>query len=387
MAWLDEIVIASVIMAAFFPLAAGIAARHTSRPGRRLESSAYSSANRVAVMQCSLHQHAFAELSMLRSGREPLSTSSGCSSSMDIGEKGTVYMSLLQDTQPLGSPRRSVWVSGFPRSSTSTVLSMISAGQTVADEVNESDLTYSLFEPCHGGDEYEGELETRGCGGFIWHLTRCDFDGVKNLWGWMDPHSTRNHSKQDRFTRQGATSLCTKANMVAFKTVDNGHKLPEWKWLLDDTPTLRVIDVVRDPRGIYASWKTLEPFATLVKKGQFYTIRDVCSSFEQNMDFGHGNVKHVVFEQMVRNPEETMKSTYDWLGLKFGSKQTAWLKSTFDASDCPEPKPWEVGYTDCHTNSGVITEKWRSVLTQEELQVFNQTESCRRVMDHYGYTW
>eukprot|EP00927_Polykrikos_kofoidii_P048961 TRINITY_DN4311_c0_g1_i1.p1 TRINITY_DN4311_c0_g1~~TRINITY_DN4311_c0_g1_i1.p1 ORF type:complete len:388 (-),score=50.24 TRINITY_DN4311_c0_g1_i1:178-1341(-) len=378
---------AAAIAVVSFPLALGIAARHSSGPGRRLDASVSGFADRMAVMQCSLRQHASAELSALRSALEPGSASPACSNSMDVGGKGTVYLSMLQDKQPFGSPHRSVWVSGFPRSSTSTVLSMISAGQTVADAVDESDLTYSLFEPCHGGDEYEGELETRGCGGFIWHLTRCDFNGVKNLWGWMDPHSTRNHSKQDRFTREAASALCAKSQMVAFKTVDNGHKLPEWKWLLDDTPTLRVIDVVRDPRGIYASWKTLEPFATLVKKGQFYTIKDVCSSFEQNMDFGHGNVKHVVFEEMVKNPEETMKNIYDWLGMKFGNQQAAWLKSTFDASDCPEPKPWEVGFTDCHTNSRAVAEKWRWVLSPEELQVFNQTESCRRVMDRYGYTW
>jgi hypothetical protein len=262
---------------------------------------------------------------------------------------------------------------------------MVSASRTVVDEYDGGDLTFSLFEPCHDGDEYAGELEQLGCDGLLWQLTRCDFTDVHNLWGWMDPHTTHRHTKQDAFSVENASMLCSNSDLVAFKTVDSGHKLPEWKWLLDSTPEMRIIDVVRDPRGIYASWKVLEPFATLIKTGEFYTIQDICDSFSENIDFGHDRVYHLVFEKLVQSPEAVMREAYDFLGLEFGERQAAWLKETFDATECPEPKPWEVGYTDCHTNSGDVAEKWRSVLSEEEMQLFRQTKSCQHVFEHYGF--
>eukprot|EP00927_Polykrikos_kofoidii_P082494 TRINITY_DN821_c0_g1_i4.p1 TRINITY_DN821_c0_g1~~TRINITY_DN821_c0_g1_i4.p1 ORF type:complete len:385 (-),score=62.05 TRINITY_DN821_c0_g1_i4:174-1328(-) len=377
-------VCAFLALAGILPHTLGIVTRN--RAPQKWESIGATAGHldRSAVAQCSLQRHASAEMAVLRSGLDSSAEQSSCANSMDVGSKGTLYMNFLRGP-PSMEPRRAVWVSGFPRSSTSTVLSMVSASQTVIDDYDGGELTFSLFEPCHDGDEYSGSLKERGCGGLLWQLTRCDFVDVDTLWGWMDPHSTHRHEKQDPFSLENATRLCTNADVVAFKTVDNGHKLPEWKWLLDETPELRIIDVVRDPRGIYASWKELEPFATLVKNGEFYSIPEVCDAFAQNIDFGHERVYHLVFEQLVSTPEKIMREAYEFMRMDFGERQLAWLADTFDATECPEPKPWEVGYTDCHTNSGDVAEKWRSVLSQEELDLFGQTKSCQHVMEHYGF--
>merc|ERR1719401_2814590 len=139
--------------------------------------------------------------------------------------------------------------------------------------------------------------ENGACPHVLKNLVRCDFDGVDKLWGWWDPHSTNNHTK---FYNQSAHELCVDASIVAFKTVDYGHDLQEWQWLMDSHPHLRVLDVVRDPRGIYASWKTLEPFATLLKEGDhgkpFYTLTEICDHFEMNLNFIDPRVHRVVFE-------------------------------------------------------------------------------------------
>jgi hypothetical protein len=258
---------------------------------------------------------------------------------------------------------------------------MVSAGQT---EINhEGEKTYSLFEPCHGGDEYEGSLKNQGCGAKLWRISRCDFSGIRKLWGWADPHSTKNHGAT--LTSRSAGLACNAADLVAMKTVDYGHRLEKWKWLIEQTPDMHVLAVVRDPRGIYASWKTLEPFASLVKKGQFYTLLDICESFASNLNFTHPRVHNVVFENLVKQPQDEMLKAYNLLGLPFKNREKAWLNSTFDAKACPEPKPWEIGFTDCHTNSKVVAEKWRSVLTKAELETFNNSAACRQVIEHYGY--
>jgi len=150
---------------------------------------------------------------------------------------------------------------------------------------------------------------------------------------------------------------------------------------------MKIIDVVRDPRGIYSSWLTTEPFATLVKNNEFYSIKSVCDSLAANIDFDHSRVFHLVFEELVKSPHKVMKDAYDFMGMTFGMKQLAWIKDTFDATECPEPKPWEIGFTDCHTNSEDVTDRWRDVLSPSDLDAFKTTPSCKRVLAHYGYTW
>lgn len=336
------------------------------------------------MKQCSLSQHAAAEVLQLRSGDASLGKC-GSGSAMDAAPSGTAFMNLVQYGKGASeASRRVIWVAGFPRSSTSTVLSMVSAGQTSFTEGAEN--TYSLFEPCHDGDQYDPDLMnlTRdGCGPVLWNLARCEFAGVKTFWGWADSHSTKENGQVLDADKAGR--FCKEADLVTFKTVDYGHRLREWDWLIEQTPEMHVLDVVRDPRGIYASWKMLEPFKTLVQQGQFYSLLDICESFADNLDFNHPRVHHVVFEELVQQPKDTMTKAYQLIGLPFGDRGQAWLNKTFDAQECPEPKPWEVGYTDCHTDSKSVADKWRTVLSEEELDAFNTNPACQKVIEHYGY--
>jgi len=149
---------------------------------------------------CSLQQHAAAEIAHLTKNIAA-STNQICSSSLDDGSKWNAHVSLVSTDEPKNNdPRRVVWVSGFPRSSTSTVLSLVSAGQTILDEAEEGPVTFSLFEPCHDGDLISGKnAKTDACNELLWHITRCNFEGVKSLWGWTEPHTTSLHVKKRRF--------------------------------------------------------------------------------------------------------------------------------------------------------------------------------------------
>jgi hypothetical protein len=257
---------------------------------------------------------------------------------------------------------------------------MISSGVS-ADEKRS---TFTVFEPCHDGDAYSKQVMDKGCEHVIRTVTRCNFEGIFKLWGLADPHSTH-HVNGSALTTEAAGEVCSSADIVAFKTVDTGHMIRDWEWLLDETPNMRVLNVIRDPRGIYASWKTLEPFKTLLEKDEFYTLDQVCENFVANLEFDHPRVLNVVFEDMVLRPGDIMQQVYGFLGLPFGDSQVAWIESTFDAIDCPEPKPWEVGYTDCHTNSQNSADKWRTVLSEDELDNFNDSPACQRVVAHFAY--
>eukprot|EP00448_Togula_jolla_P002335 CAMPEP_0170598762 /NCGR_PEP_ID=MMETSP0224-20130122/16422_1 /TAXON_ID=285029 /ORGANISM="Togula jolla, Strain CCCM 725" /LENGTH=360 /DNA_ID=CAMNT_0010923339 /DNA_START=77 /DNA_END=1159 /DNA_ORIENTATION=- len=329
---------------------------------------------------CSLAQEARADVSLL-SGQQL--TPTGCSHPMQIaaGAQGVDHVSLIR-TNISDDSRLAVWVSSYPRSGSSTVLSLVSSSLE-GEETQSQTSTFSLFEPCHDGDEYDPWKKEQGCASLLWGLSRCDFSGVKKLWGWADPHSSNHHVK---FEAAVATDICQKANLVAFKTVDYGHHLEKWTWMLNTHPHMKIVDVVRDPRGIWASWKTTEPFATLLKEGGYYTLEGICENFAKNLDLQDTRIHHIVFERLMDNPWETTTQVFNFLGLPFGDKQKKWINSTFNAKECPEPKPWEIGFTDCHTKSASVSEKWREVLTQEEIANFNANPDCRRVVQAYGFS-
>eukprot|EP00928_Gymnodinium_smaydae_P053741 TRINITY_DN37668_c0_g1_i1.p1 TRINITY_DN37668_c0_g1~~TRINITY_DN37668_c0_g1_i1.p1 ORF type:complete len:413 (-),score=89.42 TRINITY_DN37668_c0_g1_i1:92-1330(-) len=375
------------------------------------ETAAGVEALRAAQDRCSLEQHAAADVALLgAAAKSPLADAECGGFPLDAAPRGTAFVSIAAGGAKVhrkakGSrgflrlrPRRAkraqrvVWISGFPRSATSTVLSMVSAGQTAASESPQALLkkrgktqqqhTFSLFEPCHDGDEYSTSLRKGGCDVVLRSLAKCDFSGVRKLWGWSDKHSSPGARV---YSPDLARSLCSNADVIAFKTVDHGHRLTKWRGLLDATPGLRVLDVVRDPRGIYASWLSLEPFATLVRQGRYYTVEDICSAYAENLDFNDTRVHRVVFERMVADPARTLRVIYDFLGLPLADAPKAWVDRTFNAVACPEPKPWEVGFTDCHTNSKEMAAKWRSVLSKEDIARVDNNADCQRVIKHYGY--
>lgn len=324
-------------------------------------------------------------------------------------------------------PIRAVWVKGYPRSGTSTTLSLVSSsanglgdyttadhtgalvlrrtaeqpakinvsveGVSTSDEKEDqahkkltaSSLshTFALFEPCHDGDKYDPWLEETGCGALLSGLAVCNFTGVHNLWGWDNPHTT---NMDDRtFSQDKATQLCGQADLVTFKTVDDRHSIREWTWLLDQQPHMRILDMVRDPRGIWASWKSTTAFNDDLASGTYGTLTDICRLFAANLDFKDNRVHRVVFEHMVKDPKTVAKGVYDFLEMPFTQEQNDWIRKTFNAKECPPHMPWFENYTDCHTESSHVVEKWRSVLSKEELQSFYDTPECIQVIKAYNY--
>lgn len=358
----------------------------------------------AVVSPCSLDQDAHEEQEEFVDGRRGLARS--CRSYADHHgagpgasappPRGVDYLSFVQTELPRsrqlpgsveGDPaedvgRLSVWVNGYPRSGSSTILSMVAAADSEKLDSRTSGKTFSLFEPCHDGDIYEPWLQDQGCGGLLKGLTSCDFKGIQSLWGWPDSHTTSDHRKYSSIVAQ---HLCSRSRIVAFKTVDYGHNISAYRDFVDASPQLRILDIVRDPRGIYASWKTTPSFANLIGNQKFYTLTQVCETFASNFDLHHPNVHHVIFEELTQRPKDTMEKVFNFLGVPFGEAQVHWLNRTFDAPDCPTPKEWEVGYTDCHQNSKAVVDKWKEVLSAAELEEFSKSAACRQVAQAYNY--
>lgn len=288
----------------------------------------------------------------------------------------------------IGRPK--VWIQSYGRSGSSTVLSMVEvAGQNpVVDTVINPNNVFGLFEPCHEGDQLSPELATNGCLELLRDISTCDFSGIDGLWGYNKLHTTI-LGRHPRFTKVGARLSCQSADLVAFKTVSFGHNLTRDALpLLQQIPQLRVIDVVRDPRGIFASWKKFSMSAWSDKwvmglVDNTEALRDICDNYAANLMVDHPRIKHIQFESLIANPELVMRDVYAFLGLEFGPRQQTWIDKVFNANHCVETK---ASNQDCHTNSTEPLDRWREQLLPSELAVFQEYAPCQLAAAQYGYS-
>lgn len=270
-----------------------------------------------------------------------------------------------------------VWVSGYGRSATSTVLSMVGQAKRVPLAPGN---VFQVFEPCHDGDRLAPWLADRGCGGLLRQIASCNFTGVEWLNGIGDKHTTLDAS---HYSPAGASSQCATAQLVAFKTVDQAHDLGDALPLLDGMPNLRMLDVVRDPRGILASWKSTWPLNGLLESKEFrHLMTDACETFANNLNRHHPQVHRVVFEELMDDPRKVMRDVYDFLNVSFGEDQLAWINSTFDAKDCHADSDQ---YADCRSNHTATVKRWHTVLNETELASFKENPRCQEVAAAYAY--
>lgn len=291
-------------------------------------------------------------------------------------------------TQAPEDETMAVWITGYARSATSTVQSLVNAARSISSERKvPPEGVFSLFEPCHPSDDVAPELRyPNGCDKLLTSMAACDFSGINNLYEWENPHNEGvPHNKWPahaaQYSKDLAREVCTKADVRIFKTITYGHHLVnDVLPVLEANPHFRVIDVVRDPRGIYASWKTSDTFKSLLKDGNKTLMADLCDGFEDDLSFRHPRFHRVVFEELVAAPDVVMKRVLKFLGFHYGPLQAAWVAKTFNA-DCKH----EGMFLDCHKDSGASATKWQSVLSDAEKGSFSTNRKCRKVAEYFGF--
>lgn len=319
----------------------------------------------------------------------------------------TAADALTLSSRKMRNEQLPVWVHAYARSGSSTVLSMVSqafserarmplgatslvSGAGAVKPAPEK--VFSLFEPCHKGDQLDPELASKGCPGLLLSLANCSFDRIRGLHGWSDSHSKTRGAGDYAPDRAG--SACSGADVVAFKTISSAGEHFELEEqglpVLNNDTRLKMVDIVRDPRAIYASWMSTFPFNDSrledgVKRDNS-ALTKICDSYASSIALNHSNVHRIVFEQLIRNPEGVMKDVYRFLRVPFGDAQRDWVHKTFNAKDCPGVNEFVAPYSDCHTNATASLEKWRGVLFADEKQAFSNHPACQTVADAYNYS-
>ncbi|XP_076813951.1 carbohydrate sulfotransferase 1-like [Clavelina lepadiformis] len=217
------------------------------------------------------------------------------------------------------------------------------------------------------------------------------------------PHSKFSDHNHDGWSDCGMVNLnlvantCRRKKMVAIKVIRlcDIYKLKN----ITEIPymDLKVVHLIRDPRGIASSRLTLHPKLNLADAMKF-----TCSRQAANLDISFHEkpewlqYKMFRYEDVALKPYHAAKSLYDFLGLKFHDSVKTWI---VENTQQPIPEEFGTSYkygmteTDKHRvrydpwghkrNSTSIVDKWKRTVPYPLVKRIEAV--CSKVMNMVGY--
>jgi len=270
--------------------------------------------------------------------------------------------------------QRRVWVNSFGRSGSTTVFELVAAAEAEGD-------VFGLYEPCHQYDQLERRTAGGNCESLLQQLFHCDFTGIRSLWGWG--RSIRNGAGSS-FQPDRASQACSSAKLVVIKTIDFGHSPENVSAVLARVPGLKVANVVRDPRSIFASMmRTTSGSFKEFNMGTSGMV-SMCVYFDECQGMLGTRVGIIQFEGLVNRPQWEATQFYKFLELPYEAPQRAWVKAHFN-NDCASAND---PYATCRSNSTEHVEGYIGTLNNNHYAAFMGNLPCRNVSKTFGYdTW
>lgn len=261
--------------------------------------------------------------------------------------------------------RKTIWINGYGRSLTSTVLAALETAPHTE---------FALFEPCHPLDK------TGYRGAFVQcmkNVLNCNFANISYLFAWDKPLSRHGDAN---FSAEAAKHECESSGTRLFKTItpelitDIGRYVFP---ILDEHPNLYMVTIDRDPRAIYSSEKV-----TFGSKNLFnsFDVPGLCGAMERNLNTSHPRLIRINFDEAVSHPAKVFKGLFQKVGLPFGEDAQFFIVENFNNLFCHQ-----TSYGTCRKNSTRHAQKWRKRLSAAEIQRFAEAPACQKVINHFGY--
>lgn len=179
---------------------------------------------------------------------------------------------------------------------------------------------------------------------------------------------------------------CTSAIFTAIKTIRVSLRLASQ--LMQSIPDLRIVYSYRDPRGILASRKHLEPYYYTDEASFAVRSRELCGQMSQDLaeadslraslgESGRERLTVLRYEDLALNPLDTARDIYRGIGLELTPGVREWLIKSTTTSD------HEYNPTTVHRNATEVVQKWRHSLSEAYQRI--ASEACHDVLQRLRY--
>ena len=211
----------------------------------------------------------------------------------------------------------------------------------------------------------------------------------------IDPRNNRTRRFCDPITPAIAEAKCKAKKYVMVKMIrihDINLLLP---LIFDKEIKLKVIHLVRDPRGVVASRLMLyyNTFRTAIFSERYYggpmraTVEEYCRTWWSNVEIGRyakeirKNYLLLRYEDAADDPYGTASRIYEFLGIgkHIPRKVFEWLVNN-TLETVPGTSPYST-----KRDSKATSEQWRTKLTFDVIKMIENTGMCRKLMDAVGY--
>lgn len=278
------------------------------------------------------------------------------------------------------------------------VVTYFRAGSTfVGDILSSTPRTFYHFEPLHmfSKDARLDGSAASNASGLIGHLLRCDFQRVQHYVRWASDKKflfRRNHflwalcggQHPVCFKPDYVSKVCARAPAQVMK-VTRLHMSQVRDWLHsnpDIAGSVKILHLVRDPRGILASRRLLdwcnESKSCAHQDTLCSELRADLDTFEELQRTFPNSTYRLRYEDVSLDPKKEALKMFDALGLNYTVYVSNFLKTHTRARKADALDPYST-----RRNSSTVAFQWRTKLNYEDIADIQR--SCSDVLLRLGY--
>lgn len=173
--------------------------------------------------------------------------------------------------------------------------------------------------------------------------------------------------------------ICSTSNLIAVKVIRLRSAIIQQ--VLDNDPEVKVVHLLRDPRGIVHSRQSTKLLSRLSRSSSIEEAKYLCDKMSRDIDILSalaseypGRVTTVWYEDVVSQPEHFVRDLYDFIGAQLPQKVSGWfeygMSGVFDTG----------AYGTMRLNSVVTADMWRQFIKGDQLTVINKM--CQKVLKY-----
>ena len=174
---------------------------------------------------------------------------------------------------------------------------------------------------------------------------------------------------------------CLTSKLRVIKTIR--MSMGQTEYLLERIRNLKIVHLVRDPRGIITS-RTRGDFLREENKEQLLSAREICKTFMADIYAADilkkkfpGRIKRFRYEDIAVNTSQSVQELYDFIGLDVPSIMPQWIRNHTSSGE------YNGYYGLVRKDSSQVAYKWKTSLSRKTIA---ETDSiCNTFYTIAGY--